>query len=406
MSEKDDISSALASVTKKWKAEKRKADKSDRLSHSQYRSFYVRRQTIRDSAFKHMEVAYNKASANGRYYANARQIYYAIRPLILEEVDQSKVDSNYFTQTLLKDYLEEYSPGWKVVWDARGHFEEPHTGKRIGVGGIEVEKYMGSWIYGVAQDEYKHIDGRVNTKGPVNRFNSVLFIEKEGFNEILQDAEIGKKYDIAIISTKGMPVKACCDLLNRLQSATRIFALHDFDKSGFTILKTLEEGTRMASGCEFIDLGFRLEDIKGLPSEAVSERTSYYKAYDHLEMCGATGEEISFIIGEAGGWGWSGERVELNAMMSDELIEWLEKKLKKHGVKKVIPDEESLAVAYRRACLGQRIEEIIEEEGKKFNDYEVPKDLKDRVKKHLEKNPTESWDSGVWNIAEENEEET
>ena len=139
MSEKDDISSALASVTKKWKAEKRKADKSDRLSPSQYRSFYVQRQTIKDSAFKHMETAYNKASANGRYYANARQIYYAIRPLILKEVGQSRLNSNYFTQTLLKDYLEEYSPRWKVVWDARGHFEEPHTGKRIGVGGIEVE---------------------------------------------------------------------------------------------------------------------------------------------------------------------------------------------------------------------------------------------------------------------------
>jgi len=406
MSEKDDISSALASVTKKWKAEKRRADKSDRLSASQYRHFYVRRQTIKDSAFKHMEAAYNKASANGRYYANARQIYYAIRPLILGEVQETRLNSNYFTQTLLKDYLEDYGPAWKVVWDARGHFEEPHTGKKIGVGGIEVEKYIKSWIDGVSQNEYKAIDDRINTKGPANRFNSVLFIEKEGFNELLQDAEIGKKYDMAIISTKGMPVKACCDLLNNLHIVTRIFALHDFDKSGFTILKTLGEGTRMASGCSFTDLGFRLEDIEGLPSEEVSEKTSHSKAELHLEMCGATEEEIKFLIGDEGGWGWSGERVELNAMMSEELIEWLEKKLKKHGVKKVIPDEANLETAYRRACLGQRIEEIIEEEGKKIDGYEVPEDLKDRVKKHLEKNPTEPWDSAVWNVAEENKEET
>jgi hypothetical protein len=63
-----------------------------------------------------MEEAYNKASANGRYYANARQIYYAARPLVLELTDKkSTLDSRYFTQTLLKDYLELYNPNWKVV---------------------------------------------------------------------------------------------------------------------------------------------------------------------------------------------------------------------------------------------------------------------------------------------------
>ncbi|GAH79254.1 unnamed protein product, partial [marine sediment metagenome] len=199
MSEKDDISSALASVTKKWKAEKRKADKDDRLSPSQYRYFSRSyRTTIREAAFKHMEAAYNKASANGRYYANARQIYYAARPLILGEVQESRVDSNYFTQTLLKDYLEKHGPGWKVVWDARGHFEEPHTRRRIGVGGIEVEEYMRSWIDGIPQDEFYVVDEEVKTKGPANRFSSVLFIEKEGFNEILKDAKISEKYDMAI----------------------------------------------------------------------------------------------------------------------------------------------------------------------------------------------------------------
>lgn len=402
MSEKDDISSALASVTKRWKTEKRKADKSDRLSHSQYRSFYVRKQTIRDSAFKHMEAAYNKASANGKYYANARQIYYAIRPLILKEIDQSKVDSDYFTQTLLKDYLEAYTPAWKVVWDARGHFEEPHTAKRIGVGGVEVEKYMGEWTNGIPSGTDYVVETEIKTKGPANRFNSVLFIEKEGFNEILRDAQIGEKYDMAIISTKGMPVKACCDLLSRLQTKTQIFALHDFDKSGFTILKTLEEGTRMAQGCDFIDLGFRLADTKGLPSEAVSERTSHWKAQDHLEMCGATKEEISFLIGDTGDrWGWNGVRVELNAMMSDEFIAWLEKKLKKHGVEKVVPNEEDLATAYRRACMGQEIERMVEEKKEEAKEYDIPDDLTKQVKEYLRKKQADSWDSAIWNIAEE-----
>jgi len=108
-------------------------------------------------------------------------------------------------------------------------------------------------------------------------------------------------------------------------------------------------GTRMAYGFDFTDLGFRLEDIKGLPSEEVSERTSIYKACRHLKECGATDEEINFLIGKESGnyWGgWQGQRLELNAMMSDEFIKWLKKKLKKHGVEKVIPDTRGLAAAY------------------------------------------------------------
>jgi len=404
MSEQKDISSALASVTKKWKTEKRKADKNDRLSPSQYRYFARSyRTTIREASFKHMEEAYNKASSNGKYYANARQIYYAARPLILEDVERSNLNSNYFTQTLLKDYLEEHSPNWKVVWDARGHFEEPHTNKKIGVGGIEVERYMNSWIDSIPQDDFDIVDDEINTKGPVNRFKSVLFIEKEGFNEILQDADIGKKYDLAIISTKGMPVKAACDLLSTLQKDTRIFALHDFDKSGFTILKTLRQGTRMSYGIDFIDLGFRFEDIKGLPSEKVSEETSPYKAKYHLEECGATEEEINFLIKADSYRGWDGQRVELNAMMSDEFIIWLEKKLKKHNVEKVIPGQEELNAAYRRACLGQEIEKIIEEKKEEVNEHEIPDDLTREIKEYLKKNPTKSWDKAIWSIAESNE---
>jgi len=53
-----------------------------------------------------MEDAYNKASNNGKYPALARQIMYAARGRILELVDDChKLDSNYFTQTLLPGYI-------------------------------------------------------------------------------------------------------------------------------------------------------------------------------------------------------------------------------------------------------------------------------------------------------------
>jgi hypothetical protein len=52
-----------------------------------------------------MEDAYNHASSNGRYYANARQIMYAARPAILSRCAVTELKDVYFTQNLLKDYL-------------------------------------------------------------------------------------------------------------------------------------------------------------------------------------------------------------------------------------------------------------------------------------------------------------
>lgn len=173
MSESADIFSGLSKVTKQWKTAKRKADKDDRVRPRQFAGFYVpsTRITIKEVAFNVMEKAYNKASSNGKYYANARQIMYAARPDILENVDPpiDTLDSQYFTQTILKDYIEAYSPEWRVVWDARGHFVEPHTGNSIGIGGVEVSNYITNWKSYVIEIETPHINRKIGTMGPEHR---------------------------------------------------------------------------------------------------------------------------------------------------------------------------------------------------------------------------------------------
>ena len=42
----------------------------------------------------------------------------------------------YFSQVLLPNYIEEHGADWNVVYDARGHFIEPHTNRRAGCGTI------------------------------------------------------------------------------------------------------------------------------------------------------------------------------------------------------------------------------------------------------------------------------
>jgi DNA topoisomerase VI subunit B len=394
---KDVLISAIKSVTKQWKAAKRKADKEDKVAsrHLNELRRKVTKISLRDAAFDVMENAYNKVSSNGKYYANARQIMYAARPDILRYTNKSELDDVYFTQTLLKDYIEqEGKDNWKVVWDARGHMIEPFTNHKIGLGGIDVEKYGKEWHSGIDIDS-PEIPVLISTSGPANRFKNVLFVEKEGFTEVLTHAKIPERYDMAIMSTKGIPVKAACDLINEFEKQdVRVFVLHDFDVDGFKIMRTLREGTRMASGSDAIELGLRFEDIEGLPSEPVSYKSDpeLYLKYD----CGASSEEIKFLLGTHG-YRYGGRRVEINAMTSEQLITWLECKFEQYEVEKVIPDDTTLRTGFKRANhMKQLIRKIQEQEY--AEDIEIPDDLSQQVVKLLQENPEISWDQALWDI--------
>ncbi len=113
---------------------------------------------------------------------------YAARPTILAEAHDRygtpySLRSEYFTQTLLPDYMRERGcEDWDVVFDARGHFTEPHTKKTVPLGTLDVRNYLRGITTGDNSDlSYEEVDDEYPTCGPANRFSAVLFIEKEGF---------------------------------------------------------------------------------------------------------------------------------------------------------------------------------------------------------------------------------
>jgi hypothetical protein len=199
------------------------------------------------------------------------------------------------------------------------------------------------------------------------------------------------------MSTKGMSVTASRHLIDEIAAShpVRVLVLHDFDKAGFSILRTLREDTRryqFRHAVTVIDLGLRLKDVEEYELES---ETVYYgrgKPRANLRASGATEKEIAFLCDE-------GQRVELNAFTSEDLIEWIEGKLKKHGVKKLIPDEETLAAAYRRALeinlLEEKLEEVREEIQEEVMEAKIPRGLSARVKAHLKQDPSLSWDQAV-----------
>lgn len=398
----DDIKAGLKSVGGEWKrAKKHDSDKTDRVHHyrvSYLRSYHPPKITMRDAAFKFIGQAYNKASSNGKYYANARQIMYAARPLIIGLIGADAWDdkkSPMYFQNLLKDFIEENEyANLKVVWDARGHLKEPHTKTLIGLGGAEVMKYRQDQSKKVIEETtsvtFDHIIG---TTGPKNRFGAVLFIEKEGFDIQLEDAGLSNKWDIAIMSSKGVPNGATCNL--GAMVGVPVMALHDFDYAGFKIVKTLREGARLSSGIRnLIDIGLRLGDVEGLESEP-DDPPGDAKYY--LKSCGATKEECEFLISQ---------RVEINALSTEELIAFLERKFKEIGIKKVVPDLDALSKTYRRALLYQELEKHTEKIIEDQASQTIPEDLIQKIKDNLEENPNQSWDEAVWDLAEENSEVT
>lgn len=404
----DALTKAVQTVTKEWKQAKRREDRISSRALDRIR-YETKHETIRRLAFKVMEQAYLKASAGGRYPANARQIFYAARPSIIAGMqgtvfEKSGVDSQYFTQTLLKDYLDYHRPSWDIVFDARGHFAEPHTGHKIGIGGLEVRKYVAGFTDGQFEELPElGLPVRVNTVGPRFRYGGVLFVEKEGFGPLLEAAQIAERFDVAICSTKGMPTAAMCDLLHALRRYNlNAYVVHDFDKSGFSIVHTLEEGARGSRGTGIIvDLGFRLEDIAGLEREPVAYSQRVDPSENLLEN-GATLSEVEVLVSQHAGYGrgWAGERVELNAMTSDQFVAWLEAKLTEQGVGKIVPAEDLLEKAYRRAWFLQEVEAAAERlRAKKRKGVAVPTSLAKKVARMLGKRPELTWDEAVWHIA-------
>jgi len=156
---------------------------------------------------------------------------------------------------------------------------------------------------------------------------------------------MAERFDVALMSTKGMSVTASRQLIDALAAmGVRLYVLHDFDISGFSIRKTFTESGRrheFKNRLDYVDIGLRLADVErlSLQSEPVplnrsgdsgklaKRRASLIK---RLTINGASEDEIDFLLGE----GDIGQRVELNAMTSDDFVAFVEEKLADHRAAK------------------------------------------------------------------------
>jgi hypothetical protein len=389
----DDIISAL-DIGKKW-TRQIKAEERRHSARARRESMWtVQRIPLKEICWEHMAEAWNKASDNGRLPTHWRMVFYVMRPLLEADgrADRPLIDATF--KNILEEYLDLEAPGWDVVRGARGVFKEPHAARNdsgLAMSTMNVRNYLGA-----AQPDgrLETVPWRYPTRGARNRIAAVLICEKEGFDELLQAEHVPDRFDLALMSTKGISARAARDLAESIE--VPCFTLHDLDKNGFV----------MAAGFPFAtDLGIRMEDAENWALAPETQRhKNPGKTAGNLRYNGATDEEAEFIA-------YNGQRVELNMLSGPDFIEFVEGKLRDHNVEKVIPDGETLTAAWKRAHQVARVNRLIYStwpgheplaSGELELDGEIPDppdDLAGRIRDAFEEDDIQSWDEALYAMA-------
>jgi hypothetical protein len=279
--------------------------------------------------FDHMlEVIDIVSGGSARYRFNDRQLLYRMRPIVREELGQELKLSNW--KSILDAYEEEHGEIELMYREPRGSITHPHRGETITLGTLMVEDYV----------------------RPVWTFNKLVYIEKEGAQEALKQNRWLERHDCAVMSSKGFSTRAARDLIDKLaehDEPVEVFCAHDADASGSMIYQTLQDATRVRGARKIKIINIGLEPWEalamGLEVETVEagERrkptADYIKDHDGEGDVDAKGDDIS-------GTDWDEwlqtHRVELNAMTTPQLIDWLDGKMAKHGDGKLIPPDDVL----------------------------------------------------------------
>ena len=362
------------------------------------------RVTFKEAAFRAMAEAYEAASSGGKYPIISQQVFYKARPKILELTSRTELKDEErarFCYTLLPLFVQEHrdlTRNWRIIYKPWGELIEPHTRQKVGLGTTEVARYRASWTNGLdlGDTDFDMPAWQVETHGPHHRYGAVVIVEKGGIADVLRQAGVDDRHDVAIIGNQGQSVEAelvLADALGRVD--VPIFLLTDFDRQGFTIAENLRSGTwrhQYRNRVQAIHVGLRLDQINawgglasrspgGLEDEPIGKKTLKHVGDDRLRECGATEEEIALL---------GARRVELNALTTEQLVAWVESALAAHGIAKVIPDAEHLEVAWRVAKAHAEIAEAVEEANKRAKRWEAeaaPDDLVERVRDLLQHQP-------------------
>jgi hypothetical protein len=318
------------------------------------------------------------------------------------------IEADYFSQNLLVKYMNRHpkeTAHWKITASPRGTLTIPNAAYdvRIPCGTIAIEEHLADSAIPCDPFSFNaHVPPQWPSLAEGHRYQGVLYIEKEGFEPQLREARIAERFDIAIISCKGQSVVAArrfVDHVCRVNGGVPLFIAHDFDKAGFEIAKCLTKVSDYAreqdlvkyefqNDIEVHDIGLRLVDAQ-----------AYNLKSEHFPFSGsfapdttATKEEQAFLR--------SNRRIEMNAFTARQLIEWFETKLNERlKGKRLVPTDDVLEMAYRRAIVAARINQAMDRATQAAVDEAKAARIPGTLRRQLRK-CKEPWDKALYRIAE------
>ncbi len=258
-----------------------------------------------------------KASGSGKHRYSLRQLFYAIRPNVLDELGK-ELDYGWFGEVITAHEAElgQDLPG--MYRDARGVLFHPHTQDEIALGTLAVEQY----------------------ERPAWTFKHVLYCEKEGLFPLLREAQFPERFDCALLTSKGFASRAARDVLDLLGESDEeivFFAVHDADGYGTKIFESLQQGTRARPGrrVKVVNLGLEPAEARkmGLQVETFTKKKGIIPV-------------AKYVPARDREW-LQQHRVELNAMSTPQFIAWLERKFEAHAASKVVPPRSVLRAELR-----------------------------------------------------------
>ncbi|MCU0443623.1 MAG: hypothetical protein MUE85_01800 [Microscillaceae bacterium] len=351
-----------------------------------------------------LDTAIDKASGNGQYRFSLRQLYYVMRPLVMENTGKELKYANF--NQIITDYEFEIGRDLRGVYrDERGTLLHPHTHEEIKLGTKNVEKYT----------------------RPIFSFNKILYSEKEGFFEILKDAGFCERHDCALLTSKGFASRAArdvIDLLAETEEELLFFCIHDADISGTLIYQALQGATKARPGRKVQIINLGIEPWEGLAMnlevESLEKRSTKTPAQYVIDFENDWQNPKPMQFEKYTRWAdWTewlrSFRIELNAMDTPTFVSWLDNKVRQYDNGKVIPNELFLkqeAELSLEANLRQKIREDILKnlnieqliENQFVNSFpELKKqleklELQTDVAQDLQQNLRQSWRDSFWKV--------
>ena len=339
----------------------------------------------KDVVLDHLAEVIEAVSGPERYRFNSRQLFYRLRPIVLEETGKELQIGNFLG--ILDDYEREHGEIALMYREPRGSLTHPHLDETITLGTLMVEQY----------------------ERPPWTFNKLLYIEKEGAQEALKQNRWLERHDCAVMSSKGFSTRAARDLIDKLvahDEPITVFCAHDADASGTMIYQTLQQETRARVARKILIVNIGIE-----PWEAV-EMGLEVETIEAKERRKAVADYVAVQDDDWMEW-LQTHRVELNAMTTPQLIEWLDEKMERFGPGKLIPPakvlEQDLKARVEGKVRAEITERILREAGLDSQvdaamaalDLPDGEELASGIQQMFEDQPDAEWRDHIEAVAEE-----